>query len=390
MKSTGCLAPSGPNHGRGRDVSLVPTSVAKISPNNYRARTMLAIGFQFILRISDIMKTNRPTVVVVIPYYNGSKFIERAVQSIYEQTLSADEVIVVNDGSRADEQAALYELGKKYPFRIIDKPNGGQGSARNLGVANSTSDFICFLDQDDFYLDDHIEILVEGIPSNDRRLGFVYGDCREADGEGNIVRSSMVKEHASHPKRAIVDLIRNDMFVLPSASLICRKAYNAVGGFDEQFTGYEDDDLFMRIFRKGYTNYFIDRPVFVWCIHTESTSYSVRMSRSRFRYFKKLVGLFPDEKDKGRFYFKDCMVPRFGRAFIVDAIKAALTNSEHRKEIGDILREYAAVVASNPYVGLRYKIKLKLATFVLATCPSGFVRALRRLAYVPVVRRLVI
>jgi glycosyltransferase involved in cell wall biosynthesis len=332
---------------------------------------------------------SRPTVVVIIPYYNGSKFIERSVRSVFEQSTAADEVIVVNDGSHADEQAFLYDLAKRYPFRIIDKENGGQGSARNAGVQASTSEFICFLDQDDFYLENHIEVLTGGIPSGDRRFGFVYADLYEADGDGNVLQTDMVKAHSVHPKRAITDLLRNDMFVLPSASLINRKAFEAIGGFDPQFMGYEDDDMFMRIFRKGYSNYFIDKPVTVWCIHIESTSYGIRMIRSRFKYFKKLAALFPDEVEKARYYFRDCLVPRFGRAFVVDAIKAVKKNSEHRAEVGSILMEYAAMVRANPAVGRRYKLKLTLAAFVLAGCPVPIARVVGKTARLPFVRRLV-
>lgn len=331
------------------------------------------------------------TVAVVIPYYNGSRWIERALQSVVAQTISPNETIVVNDGSRAEEQAALYELQEKYEFRIIDKPNGGQGSARNAGVDACTSEYICFLDQDDFYLPDHIEVLARAIPKNDLRFGFVYGDAIEADGDGNILRSSMIKDHNPvHPKRSIVEMLRYDMFVLPSASLISRKAFLAVGGFDSRFTGYEDDDLFLRLFRKGYTNHFVDQSVYVWCIHTESTSYTVRMSRSRFLYFKKLIDMYPDDKDKARFYFRDCLVPRFGRAFITDAIKAARTNSEHRPEIASILRKYASEVYANRYVGRRYKAKLWLLTFVLTALPCNLVRAVSIAARIPVLRRLMV
>jgi glycosyltransferase involved in cell wall biosynthesis len=97
-----------------------------------------------------------PSVVVIIPFYNGADFIERSVKSVFEQSVPATEVIVVNDGSRPEERASLDALAARYPFRIIDKENGGQGSARNAGVKASTSDFICFLDQDDFYLPNHI------------------------------------------------------------------------------------------------------------------------------------------------------------------------------------------------------------------------------------------
>ncbi len=81
-----------------------------------------------------------PTVVVIIPFYNGADFIERSVRSVFEQSVPANEVIVVNDGSRTEERAALDALAARYPFRILDKENGGQGSARNAGVRlNSTA-----------------------------------------------------------------------------------------------------------------------------------------------------------------------------------------------------------------------------------------------------------
>ena len=285
-------------------------------------------------------------IVCIIPYYNGSKFIERALISIFNQTVPADEIIVVNDGSRAEEREFLCELTKRYSFKIIHKTNGGQGSARNAGVSASNSKYICLLDQDDFYLPRHNEILLNGIPIDDPDFGWVYADLLEANGDGSIMRTSMVKEHSIHPKQSVIHMIGNDMFVLPSASLINRKAYESVGGFDEQFTGYEDDDLFLRLFSKGWGNIFIDKAVTTWCIHSESTSYSVKMSRSRFRYLKKLVNLFPDDPTKARFYFRDLMMPRFGPLIIADAIKAEADKSQDSIELFDILGQYYNLVCS--------------------------------------------
>ncbi len=326
------------------------------------------------------------SVVVIIPYYNGSGFIERAVKSVFDQTIPADEVVVVNDGSREDQKLALHELGKKYPFTIIDKENGGQGSARNAGVAGSKSDFICFLDQDDFYLPNHIEILTAGIPKDDYRFGWVYADLFEANGDGSVVRTSMVKEHAAHPKRTVVDLLGSDMFVLPSASLISRAAYEAVEGFDPQFVGYEDDDLFMRLFRKGFSNYFIDKPVTVWCIHTNSASYSIRMARSRMLYFKKLLKWFPDEPEKARFYFRDCLMRRFGPMFFVDALNAAKKQDPNRAEIFDNLKEYSKAVRADPSVSWEYKRRIKLAVYMLTNSSPRMVKTIETASRLPVLR----
>ena len=332
---------------------------------------------------------SRPSVVVVIPFYNGAAFIERAVDSVFSQTVPADEVVVVNDGSRTEEREALGALAARYPLRIVDKENGGQGSARNAGVAASSSAFICFLDQDDFYLPNHIEILVDAIPAGDARFGFVYADLYEADVDGNVVRTALVKQHpASHPKTHIFDLLRHDMLVLPSAALVSRVAFEAVGGFDPQFVGFEDDDLFLRVFRKGYSNYFVDRAVTVWCIHTESTSFSIRMVRSRFRYFRKLAGMFPDQPRRGRFFLRDYLMPRFGKHFVDDAIEAVKLDNEHREEMFAHLDEYTRMVLANPSVGRLAKLKLRTTRFLLAHSSPGMVRAIGAATKLPLIRGL--
>jgi glycosyltransferase involved in cell wall biosynthesis len=336
---------------------------------------------------NDSTLAARPSVVVVIPFYNGAYFIERSVKSVFNQTVPADEVIVVNDGSRPEEREALGALAGGYPFRIVDKENGGQGSARNAGVAASNSDYICFLDQDDFYLPNHIEILVNAIPADDARFGFVYADLYEADVDGNVVRTELIKQHSKdHPKTSIFDILRYDMFVLPSATLVSRVAFDAVQGFDSQFMGFEDDDLFMRIFRKGYSNHFVDRAVTVWCIHTESTSFGIRMIRSRYRFFKKLAATFPDEPKRGRFYLRDYLMPRFGKLFVDHAIEAIKLDNEYREEMFAHLDDYAHMVLTNPYVGFRAKAKLRLTRFLLSHSSPGMVRAIGAATKLPVIR----
>jgi len=322
--------------------------------------------------------TPAPAVAVVIPFYNGSAFIERALRSVAAQSMPATEVVVVNDGSEPQERAFLHALQPRYGFTLIEQENGGQGAARNAGVAASSAPYICFLDQDDFYLEDHIRILVQAAPSGDSRLGWVYGDLWEADGAGSIISQGMAKNFSQHPKRSLLDMLRGDMFVLPSATLINRAAFEAVGGFDTQFTGYEDDDLFMRIFRAGYTNYFVDQAVTVWCIHTGSTSYSMRMAHSCLRYFKKLAASFPDDPRRNLYYMRDYLMPRFLVHFMWYAVKTAQTGDENRQEMNAILSECAAIALANPYV--RGLDSLKLRTFVALgrTIPPWLMRVVAR------------
>lgn len=325
-------------------------------------------------------------VVVVIPYYNGAKFIERSLASVFAQTLPADEVVVVNDGSRPEERAFLDEMAARHPIRIVDQPNGGQGSARNTGVRVSSAPYISFLDQDDFYLPTHIRDLRDAVPQDEPSFGFVYADLAEAEGDGRIVRWGMVKEHAEHPKRNLHRMLRDDLFILPSASLVGRRAFEAVGGFDTQFMGYEDDDLFLRLFRAGFTNHFLDKVVTVWCIHTGSTSFDIRMVRSRFKYFKKLVTEYPDQPRFRRFFLRECFIPRFGRYFIDHVIEAVKADDANRAEMSAILAEYAAIVLANPAVGRKYKLKLRAIVFMVEHSPPWLIRGIGSFTRLPGVR----
>lgn len=312
------------------------------------------------------------SVVVVIPYYNGSKYIERAIKSVLAQSVAPREFIIVDDGSDPCEADFLSKLEGLYDFKLLRKSNGGQGSARNYGVSASVADYICFLDQDDFYLPNHIKLLVSAIPPNDQLFGFAYGDLFEADAEGNIFRQGMVKAHSSHPKKDIVSMIGMDMFVLPSASIINRKSFDAVGGFDTQFMGYEDDDLFLRIFRSGRTNYYIDEAVTTWCIHSESTSYSVKMSRSRWRYFNKLHEMFPDDESRSRYFLRDLLVPRFGPLFLKDAAKARLHGGKDSNELKKIYKGYMSLLVGEKNIALGVKLKVFVYFMIVSTAPRWF------------------
>lgn len=321
--------------------------------------------------LSGASSSTTADVAVVIAYYNGAAFIERALRSVFAQTLPAAEVIVVNDGSAPEQRVTLDDMARRFSFRIIDKENGGQGSARNAGVAASTARFICFLDQDDFYLETHIETLMNAVPSRDPHFGVVYGDLFEADAAGQTIRMGIVKDHApDHPKRSVLKMIASDMFVLPSAALVTRRAFEAIQGFDEQFMGYEDDDFFLRLFRAGYTNYFVDQPVTVWCIHTASTSFSIRMSRSRFRYFTKLAAMFPDEPLRNRFYLRDFLMPRFGKLFINDVIKRRLRRDPDLTESCQMLDAYGALILANPSIGSVAKLKFRITAWLLKHTPD--------------------
>jgi glycosyltransferase involved in cell wall biosynthesis len=274
------------------------------------------------------------SIAAIIPLYNGARWIEGAVRSVFAQTLQPDEIVVVDDGSTDDGAgtAIVERLAKERPITLLHKQNGGQSSARNFAVRHSSSALIGFLDQDDLWYPGHLAMLVKPFRRpNVMPLGWVYSDLAEIDEAGGMMRHSILKgAPIEHPKRTLVGCIGGDMFILPSASLICREAFDAVGGFDERLRGYEDDDLFLRMFRAGYGNIFLNQPLSAWRIHADSASYTERMAASRRIYMQKLINLFPDDMYRGFRYQKYVIAPRFVRCNI-DAYVQAFRVSDTKK-----------------------------------------------------------
>lgn len=100
---------------------------------------------------------------VVIPLYNGSKWISETLDSVFKQSLSPGRIIVVDDGSTDDS----YDIVSKLPNVILLRnPGKGVASARNFGFEHTTAPFLAFLDQDDVWHPDHLRILSEALARN--------------------------------------------------------------------------------------------------------------------------------------------------------------------------------------------------------------------------------
>jgi glycosyltransferase involved in cell wall biosynthesis len=303
------------------------------------------------------------SIVAIIPLYNGARWIEQSIRSVLSQTLQPDEFIVVDDGSTdGGAGAAIVErLAKAHPITLLRKPNGGQASARNFAVACSKSRLIALLDQDDAWYPNHLEELVK--PFRRKRsvqLGWVYSNLDEIDESGAMVHRHFLDvipqitgKPLEFPRRNLMTCLDRDMFILPSASLIDREAFEAINGFDERLSGYEDDDLFLRLFRAGYDNVFINKSLSKWRIYPGSTSYTYRMARSRIIYAQKLFDMFPDDRRMVRYFARDCIAPRFTLNTFTD-VRNAL--ERHDRKMFDVAVSHLRILF--PHLRLKHQFKL--------------------------------
>jgi hypothetical protein len=117
------------------------------------------------------------------------------------------------------------------------------------------------------------------------------------------------------------------MFVLPTSSLINRLAFEAAGRFDERLVGYEDDDLFLRMFRLGYDNVYLNTALARWRIFSDSASHSVSMGRSRMIYLRKLIEMFPPGDFRNLNYVRQLIAPRFCPWLLLE-YRAALASGD--------------------------------------------------------------
>lgn len=264
----------------------------------------------------------RPAVAVVLPVYNGRRFLREALESVLAQTLRPAELVVVDDGSEDGSTEVLDGFAAPFPVRLVRQANGGQSAARNRGVRETTAELVAFLDQDDRWYPEHLAALAPAVVAHPA-IGWVYSDFDEIDATGGLVTRDFLREHAvPHPKTTLAACIARDLMVLPSASLLRRSALLDVGGFDDALSGYEDDDLFVRIFRAGWRHAFVPGATLAFRIHGGSSSADARFLASRRRYADKLVAALPDDGRMRRYYAREQVAPRFFETCLDDYVRA--------------------------------------------------------------------
>jgi len=108
---------------------------------------------------------------VVLPVYNRAAYVGEAIESVLAQSLPPYEIIVVDDGS-TDDSLAVIERFARPCLRVVRRENGGIGAARNSGLRVASGDLIAFIDSDDLWERDKLELQVRALENNDVQLVF--------------------------------------------------------------------------------------------------------------------------------------------------------------------------------------------------------------------------
>lgn len=234
---------------------------------------------------------------VVVPTYNRADTIGRAIRSILCQTYTAYEVIVVDDGSTDHTEEVIKQIEDDRIRYVRLEQNQGASHARNVGIRESKYDYIAFLDSDDEWMPDKLELQMEKMMAAEENVGMVY--CRMKSGEEARICPSYDWPSDVPLEGNLFPLLlwRN---IIGTPSILIKKAcVEVVGGFRETLRCIEDWELVLRVAREWEIG-FVDKIL----VKTNQSEESVTANAGAFLltrcymvslYRKEMVqtGLFP-------------------------------------------------------------------------------------------------
>jgi glycosyltransferase involved in cell wall biosynthesis len=190
-------------------------------------------------------KPKMPVVSVIIPAYNVADYIGVALASVFGQSYTDFEVIVINDGSTDGERLEL--AMRPYLPRIIylQQQNRGPSAARNLGIRHARGEYLAFLDSDDSWLPEYLTEQIEFLRS-ESSLDMVYSDALFL-GNTAAAGKTFMELCPSHGPVTFESLLLEETQVITSGTIVSRQRVVEAGLFDENILCAEDHDLWLRI-----------------------------------------------------------------------------------------------------------------------------------------------
>jgi glycosyltransferase involved in cell wall biosynthesis len=201
-------------------------------------------------------------VSVVIPVFNGSRYLAEAVRSVLDQTYPRVEVVAVDDGSTDDSPRVLAGFGER--VRVIRQANSGVAAARNTGMSNARGEFVAFLDQDDYWRPEKLARQVDRFRASGR-VGLVHTDFGFRRGDHESLDNP-------HPAGLMVgdcfELLLLGNPLCNSSVLVRKSVIDAVGPCDLRILGntVQDYDLWLRVARVSRFD-FVASPLTFFRLH---------------------------------------------------------------------------------------------------------------------------
>jgi glycosyltransferase involved in cell wall biosynthesis len=265
------------------------------------------------------MNDFHPLVSIVIPIYNGSNYMQCAIDSALGQDYDNVEVIVVNDGSTDNTDVIARRYGDK--IRYFSKENGGVSTALNLAIQNAKGEYISWLSHDDFYLPNKLSRQLEELGKIEKRDKLIpccdYKIIYVQEGNEKIVRVSYnvfnTLNKIDSLKILYIGTVHGCAFLIPS------DAFKKVGYFNPQLYTTQDYDLWFRLINAEYLFYYIPEALVISRFHSQKDTFKkIKLCRiESLKLWKSTDKLFYNDikmssrTDKKIFKKRNCETLRF-------------------------------------------------------------------------------
>jgi glycosyltransferase involved in cell wall biosynthesis len=207
------------------------------------------------------------TVSILMPVYNGEQYLSEAIESALAQTYKNFELLVVNDGSTDNSVDVIRPFLKDSRVIYIQQKNAGVAAARNTAIKQATGKYLGFLDQDDIWLNNKLEVQVAAL-EQDENIALVYSNQDFIDAYSNKIDYDWITGGASGYCFGAL-FKKNWISVL--TVLIRKTVIDEIGPFNEQLPGTDDYEIWLRVTLK-YPIRFIDQSLALYRFHDNNVS----------------------------------------------------------------------------------------------------------------------
>ncbi|HVF11949.1 MAG TPA: glycosyltransferase [Actinomycetota bacterium] len=260
------------------------------------------------------------TVSAVITTFNRSETLARSIDSVLAQTRPCEELIVVDHGSEDQTSKVIASFGSRVRLvHLARDPLGRPAVSRNAGVRAASGSMVCFLDDDDIWEPNKIEIQLEA-STRHPHVGLICSDALRIDADGSLMSERYLAQTSGFSGKALKQLLR-DNFVITSSVMAPVELIKALGGFNEHpgLRAVEDYELWLRIAAIREVM-FIPDPLVRYRIHDHKLS--SQQSKDPFKGRRSAIRRAMSHAETRRY------LPSFTAAICRDYLRSLITLSK--------------------------------------------------------------
>lgn len=215
--------------------------------------------------------STKPKVSIIIPTYNRASLLQEAIDSVFNQTYTNWELIIVDDASEDNTERVVKAISDSRVHYIRHSQNKGGADARNTGIDNSQGDYVAFLDSDDLWEPTKLETQLDQIlPTNNPSKVVCYTKIKTVNQNSKSAFFPLREKKEKESVAEYLFLGKGGEGLMLTSSLMMAKSLISKTKFRPNLKRHHDLDLVIRLEKNGAVFKYIDKPLSIWRTHERS------------------------------------------------------------------------------------------------------------------------